>query len=245
MASQLWIEFVPTTERASFWMRKFSSIVRRAEARNADRLRAVLGLDAVEAVGGGLERVLPARLVQLAVLAAHHRLRQPVRVVDEVEREAALDAEVALVRDVVRFRGDLDDPVRLGVDVQVDLAADAAEGAGRLRLHELALGLLGAFQELLEDRARRADGEAAAAELALGVQPRALPGRDDARVRPAALERERRALHDLLRVAHAAVAQDAGVGRVAHEPVPVLVVLALGVREDERRLGVELARRGR
>ena len=32
MASQLWIEFVPITERASFWMRKFSSIVRRADA---------------------------------------------------------------------------------------------------------------------------------------------------------------------------------------------------------------------
>ena len=33
MASQEWTEFVPTAVRASFWMRKFSSIVSRAEAR--------------------------------------------------------------------------------------------------------------------------------------------------------------------------------------------------------------------
>ena len=101
---------------------------------------------------------------------------QPVGVVDEVEGEAALDAEVALVRDVARVGGDLDDPLRLGIDVQVDLAADAAERARRLRLAQP--GLVpgrGALDELLVDRAGRADREAAAAELALGVEPASAP----------------------------------------------------------------------
>src|SRR5256885_15010949 len=69
-------------------------------SREANRLRPMLGLDSVQSVSRDLERVLPAGRVQLAVLAAHERLREPVGVVDEVEGEAALDAEVALVRDV-------------------------------------------------------------------------------------------------------------------------------------------------
>ena len=94
-----------------------------------------------------------------------------------------------------------------------------------------------ALEELLVDGPRRARREAAAAQLAVGVQPRLAPGRHDARLAAAALERERRALHDLLRVAHAAVAEDAGVRVVAHEPVAVLVRLALRVGQHERRLG--------
>jgi hypothetical protein len=60
--------------------------------------------------------------------------------VHEVEREAALHAEVALVREVLVLRGDLDDVLRLRVEVEVDLAADAAERAGGAHLLELALG---------------------------------------------------------------------------------------------------------
>src|SRR5262245_66540780 len=102
--------------------------------------------------------------MELAVLAADQRLRQPVWVVDEVEREAALDAQVALVGHIRRIRCDLHDPLRLGIDVEVDLAANAAERAGRLRLHErlLAAGRR-ALLELLVDRAGRAGREAAAA----------------------------------------------------------------------------------
>ena len=99
-----------------------------------------------------------------------------------------------------------------------------------------------ALEELLVDRAGRARREAAAAELALGVEPGVAVRRHDARRRASAFERERRALHDLLRVAHAAVAEDAGVRVVAHKAVAVLVALALRVREHERRLGIELAR---
>ena len=180
--------------------------------------------------------------MEVAVLAANERLRQPVGVVDEVEREAALDAEVAFVREVLRLRRDLDDVLRLRVEIEVDLAADTAERARRAHLFQLAFGLLRALLELLVDRTRRADREAAAAELALGVEPGALPGGDDARVPAAALERERGALHDLLRVPDAAVAEDARVRVVAHQAVPVVVLLALGVGEHERRLGAELVR---
>ena len=179
--------------------------------------------------------------MQLAVLAADQRRGQPVRVVDEVEGEAALDAQVAVVGDVGRVRCDLDDPLRLRVDVQVDLAADAAERARRLRLHQPVL-VAGrrALDELLVDRAGRADREAAAAELALGVEPRLAPRRDDPRLAAAALERERGALHHLLRVPHAARAEDAGVGVVAHQQVAVLVGLAPGVRKDDRRIDTEI-----
>src|SRR6266508_5921559 len=123
---------------------------------------------------------------------------QPVRMVDEVEGEAALDAEVAVVRNIRRLRCDLDDPSCFRVDVEVDLAADAAERAGRLRLRQpLLVAGRRALDELLVQRPGRADRETAAAELALGVEPRASPGRDDARLGPAPLERERRALHHL------------------------------------------------
>ena len=67
-------------------------------------------------------------------------------------------------------------------------------------------------------------------------------GRDDARLGAAALERERRALHHVLRVADAAAAEDAGIGVVAHQLVAVGVRLAAGVREDERRLDAEVER---
>ncbi len=58
----------------------------------------------------------------------------------------------------------------------------------------------------------------------------------------ASFERERGALHDLLRVADAAVAEDARVRVVAHEPVAIVVLLTLRVWEDERRLDAELVR---
>src|SRR5205823_3664424 len=103
--------------------------------------------------------------------------------------EAALDAEVAVVRDVARVGRDLDDALRRRIDVEVDLAADAAERAGRLRLLQRAL-VVGrrAPQELLVDRARRADREAAAAELALRVEPGVAVRRHDPRLGASALE---------------------------------------------------------
>src|SRR4051812_18955211 len=183
----------------------------------ADGLRAVLRLDALEPVGRHLQRVLPCRGVELAVLPADERLSEPIRMVHEVEGKSPLDAEVPFVGDVARIGGDLLDPVRLRIDVDVDLTADAAERAGRLDFLQFALRALRALLELLVDGARRADAEAAATELALRVEPGAPPRGDDARLRPTAFEGKRRALHDLLRVADAARAEDAGVGVVPHE----------------------------
>ena len=207
----------------------------------ADRLPAVSLRHPGQSLGRGRKRVVPRGRVELAVFAADQRLRQPVGVMHEVEGEPALDAEVAVVGDVRRVRRDLDDPLRLRVDVEIDLAADAAERAGRLRLHQrLFPAGRRPLLELLVDRARRADGEAAAAELALGVEPAAPPRRNHARLAATPFQRQGRALHHFLRVADAARAEDAGVGVVAHQQVAVLVRLALRVGEDERRLDAEV-----
>ena len=180
--------------------------------------------------------------MQLAVLAADQGLGQPVGVVDEVEGEAALDAEVAVVRDVRRVGGDLDDPLRLRVDVQVDLAADAAERAGRLRLGSPRLVRRPARPPRTSRRSRRS-GRPRGSRRRARTRCRAsrLPHVGTMRASAAAaLERERRALHHLLRVADAARAEDAGLGVVAHQQVAVLVRLALRVRQHDRRLDAEI-----
>src|SRR5262249_47705977 len=103
-------------------------LVRQARGgEDADRLRAVALLHAPETAGRGPAGRLPVGRVQLAVLAADERPGEAVRMVDEVEGEAALDTEVAVVRDVARVGRDLDESLRPGIDVQIDLAADAAE----------------------------------------------------------------------------------------------------------------------
>ena len=180
--------------------------------------------------------------MELAVHAPDERLRESVGVVDEVEGEAALDEKVALVREVLVLRGDLDDVLRLRIEVEVDLAANATKCARRAYLLSARSGCSRALLQLLVDGARLEYREAAAAELALRVEPGEPPGGDDARRPASPLERERGALHDLLRVADAAGAQDARAGVVAHELVAVVVLLALRVRKDERRLGAELVR---
>ena len=108
----------------------------RAEARQA--LRSPRRLDAVEAAGGKVQRLLPGCLAEvgpgvrrvhlvLGVLGgvgqADQRLGEPVRVVDVVEAEAALDAEPVLVGRAVAALG-IDDAVVL--DLVGHLAADAA-----------------------------------------------------------------------------------------------------------------------
>ena len=140
MASQEWTELRAEPDPGELLDQVVLLVRQAGGGEDADRLRPSGGsITPFSPSAATCERVLPGGRVELAVLAADERLGQAVRVVDEVEGEAALDAEVALVRDVLRLRGDLDDPLRLGVDVEVDLAADAAERAGRLRLLELPL----------------------------------------------------------------------------------------------------------
>src|SRR5207248_4744324 len=98
-------------------------------------LAAVALADALEPTGGDAQRLLPARLAEMgerlgrvdgdivlgdAVLADEGH-RQPVRMIDIVETEAALDAEPILVRRTVAAV-DGDDPVVL--DLVGDLAAN-------------------------------------------------------------------------------------------------------------------------
>ena len=183
MASHEWTECVFEPRPGELLDQVVLLVRQPGRAEHPHVLRGMALHHPLEPVGGDLERVLPGRRLQLSVLTADERLGQAVRMVDEVEREAALDAEVALVRDVLGLRGHLDDPLRLGVDVQVELAADAAERARRLHLLERPLLDARALEELLVDRAGRAGGEATAAELALRVEPAAAPGRDDPRLR--------------------------------------------------------------
>src|SRR5690349_9681129 len=100
-----------------------------------------------------------------------HRRREATAVVlDELEAEPALDAEVAAGHGVVERGGDLDDLVVLLV--QHEVAADAAVGADRagLGLALLVPGAgLAAVELALEDqRAGRADRDAVAAVHARG-----------------------------------------------------------------------------
>src|SRR5215213_9535755 len=71
-------------------------------------------------------------------LLVDRRRQLPAVVLDELEAEAALDAEVAVRDRVVERRRDLDD--RVVLLVQHEVAAHAAVRADRLRLR-LALGL--------------------------------------------------------------------------------------------------------
>ena len=93
------------------------------------------------------------------------RLSAGAAVLDELEAEAALDAEVAVGHRRVERRIDLHD--RVVLDVEIERAADAAIRADRLghRLGALVPGPGGAHVELgLEhQRARRADADAVAA----------------------------------------------------------------------------------
>ena len=113
--------------------------------------------------------------------AVRHAVTVALRraLVDELEAEAALDAEVALGHRRVERRGDLDDPVVL--DVELDRAADAAVRADRVghglrrlvpgaRLAHVVLGLE-------HERAGRADADAVAAVDAGATRAAGRPAR--------------------------------------------------------------------
>ena len=135
--SHEWTECVCSPVRASFWIRKFSSFVSRP-SEDADVLRRMALHHPLEPVGGDLERMLPRRRMQLAVLPAHERLGQAVRVVDEVEAKRPLTQRLPSLETYSGFEVTLTIRFVSRIDVEVDLAADAAERAGRLRLLERA-----------------------------------------------------------------------------------------------------------
>ncbi len=186
-----------------------------------------------QAAGGEIERLLPRRLAEMRpgigridlivgvlrhVRQADEGLRQPVRVVDVVEAEAALDAEPVVVgRAVAALR--VDDPLVL--DVVGDLAADAAIGAERI---DLAVRPDGAGLVLVEigrrhQRAGRAGLHALAAGDAGRLAHRIVEVEHDLRVGAAVGHADHVVDLDLAAGADAEIALDAGVEIDAHRRV--------------------------
>ncbi len=103
-------------------------------------LAAIALVDFHQPIGHVIERLVPARLAPLAAVErlrapagllprlADERRRHAVGVIHEVVAEAPLHAQVALVDDGIVRRRDAVDEVIL--DVQVQVAADAAIGTG-------------------------------------------------------------------------------------------------------------------
>ena len=107
------------------------------------------------------------RLGGVEPLAAHQRPGETVGVVDVVVAVAALDAQRHAVDRRVGRAGHAHD---LAVaHVQVEVAADAAVGAGRAHLRHLA-GAARAHAHLVVERADRAVGHALAAAFAARVE---------------------------------------------------------------------------
>ena len=139
---------------------------RRGDA--ADRVAAVLGLDALELRRGVGDRLVPRHFApRIGDLRADHRLDDAVRMRRIADREAALDAGMAVIGVAVLVRHHAHE--FLAVHLGAERAADAAVGAGR----DLAvLGLAVRDQRFLRQRRRRARLHAGAARHAFGIEER-------------------------------------------------------------------------
>ena len=175
----------------------------------ADRLPAILGLDALELAGGVVDRLLPRDLAPgIGDLLADHRLGHAVLVGRIAPGKAALDTGVAFVRLAVLVGHHAHDAVALHLGLE--RAADAAIGAGR----DLGmLGLAELYHLVLHQRRGRAGLHAGAAGDAFGAE-KIGRSRGDARVEAAAGDRQREGALHLGAGAHAAIADDALAGIV-------------------------------
>ncbi len=115
-------------------------------AETGQRLDALFVADPDEALGGDVERLFPGGFAEmgerigridlvvgilLRIRQPHQRFGQPMRMMDVVEAEAALDAEPVVIGRAVAALG-VDH--LLVLDLIGDLAADAAERAQRIHL---------------------------------------------------------------------------------------------------------------
>ena len=212
----------------------------RAEA--GERLAALLVADAVQAACREIERLLPGGFAEMGpgiggidlvarvlghVGQAHQWLGQPVRVMDVIEAEAALDAEPVAVGRAVAALG-IDD--LLVLDVVGDLAADAAIGAERI---DLPVGPDGARLVLVEEggghqRAGRAGLDAFAAGDAGRLTHRVVEIEDDLGAGAAIGHADHVVDLDLAAGPHAQATLDAGVEIDAHRGVADIRAPALG-----------------
>ena len=183
--------------------------------------------DLGEAGGREVHRLAPVGVV-LAAVAFDQRAAEAYRWLDRVVVEAAADAEL-VAADGVGVGVRLDDDAAPALRAQVDRAADGALRAGGRRP---ALGLGGApLVGVLHQRGGRADVDAGAAEVAVGIGDRAALAELDAGAEAAAGQRNRAGVADLVAGADAAGADDAhlrveleeGVGLVGRRLRQVVV----------------------
>ena len=170
----------------------------------------------------GVEGVVD--VLRYAVLA-DQRLGEPLRIVDVVEAETALDAETLVVRRAV-LAADIEQLVVL--DVVGELAADAAIGAHRI---DLAVGKAGADIVVVEQRRRH--------QRAGRAGLHAFPAGDAGRGAHGIVEIE----HDLLAMAAAGHADDV-VDLHFAAGADAEIALDAGV-EIDRHGGVAAVGRGR
>jgi hypothetical protein len=189
----------------------------------ADRVAAVLLLDAAELARGVGQRLLPRHFAPgVACLGADHRTRDAVRVRRIAPGEAALDAGVALVGAALPGRHHAHHLIALHFGVEA--AADTAIGASR---RHAAFGLT-LFDDGLFHQCRRRTGlDAGAAGNTIRLHEGLALPRRDARTKAAAGDGDGEAALLLLAGAHAAVADDA-LGRVIAEIGVGLVLRRIG-----------------
>ena len=171
----------------------------------ADGVAAVLGLNALQLGGRIGDRLLPGDLAPgVGDLLADHRLQDAVRVGRIADREAPLDAGVAVIGVAVEVRHHAHD--FLALHLGAERAADAAIGAGR---GDAVLRLALLDERLLRQRGGRAGLHAGAARHALGVHEGLVLARGHLGVEAASLDGQREGALLLIAGTHAARADDA------------------------------------
>ena len=220
----------------------FIGAARRGDA--ADRIPAVFGLDALELLGGEIERLVPRHfLPRVGDLLAHHRVEDALLVVGIAPGEAALDAGMAAIGLAVLERHHADD--FLAAHLRLEGAADAAIGAGS---DDRMLGLADLDHGLLGQRRRRAGLHAGAAGDAFRAQEAFVHAGRDAAFETTTRDGQRESALHFLAGADAARADDAfrgiiGEVRIAlvlRHPVVVLAVMRRMIVRVTFRLGEDV-----
>ena len=190
--------------------------------------RGRLGARLLERAAGVLERLLPARRHQVRALA-DQRLRDALFAVDRLVGEAALVAQPAVVDLGVVAREHAHDAVV--ADGELDVALRGAERAQRAG----ALDVPRARAEAVGARGERADGAQLDDVAAERRDVRVAVERADERVRAALEQDQLVVLGDLLREAHAAVAEDAALAVDRHQRRELERLLEVALGLDEAR----------
>ena len=199
------VDIVVAEGRADEFLDEEDFLVRAARRGDgADRVAAIVGLDALELAGGATDRFFPRDFTPwIGDLFADHRLGDAVLVAGIAPGETALDAGMALIGLAVLVGNHADDLVALHFGLEG--AADAAIGAG---CDFGMVGLTHLDDGLFHEGCRRAGLNAGAAGNAFGAKKIGRAG-GDAGVKAATGNGEREGALHFLAGADAAVADDA------------------------------------